>query len=44
MIPLGKIVFTSMPNQSMAVKDSCQEQGDEVLAFPVSREERKSVV
>ncbi|KAJ7396813.1 hypothetical protein BTVI_141332 [Pitangus sulphuratus] len=35
--------FTRMPNPSMAVKDSYQEQGDEVLGSPISREERKSV-
>lgn len=34
-----------MPNASMAVKDSCQEQGVAVLAFPISRgEKRKSIV
>lgn len=33
-----------MPNPSMAVKDIHQEQGDEMPAFPISREERKSVV
>lgn len=33
-----------MPNPSMAVKDIYQEQGDEMPTFPISREERKSVV
>lgn len=34
-----------MLNSSMSVKDICQEQGGNVLAFPISRgEERKSVV
>lgn len=33
-----------MPNPSMALKHIYQEQGDEMLAFPISREERKSVV
>lgn len=34
-----------MSNPSVAVRDSCQEQGDEVPAFPISRGgERKGVV
>lgn len=33
-----------MPNPIMALKDIYQEQGDEMLAFLISREERKSVV
>lgn len=33
-----------MPNPSMAVEDIYQKQGDEVLTFPISGEERKSVV
>lgn len=33
-----------MPNPSMAVKDIYQEQGDEMLTFPISGEERESVV
>lgn len=33
-----------MPNPSTALKDIYQEQGDEMPAFSISREERKSVV
>lgn len=32
-----------MQNASMAVKDLYQEQENELLAFPISRKERKSV-
>lgn len=33
-----------MPDPSMTMKDIYQEQEDEMLAFPISREERKNVV
>lgn len=34
-----------MLNTSMSVKDICQEQGDDVLAFPIGTgKERKSIV